>query len=130
MADRTLRRLWAYLPNGVRISGKFAVGATGAVGAITAIGIASITRTAAGKYSVVMSDRFADLYLESISLVSSATVGDGENLMVQFNSYNAATKTFTFVCNPSGASQATETDPASGDEIHFAVVGRNTGIPR
>jgi hypothetical protein len=115
------------MPQQVRITGKFAVGAAGAVGTITAPGVSTIVRLAAGEYRITLSDKFNDLFLESVSLVSSATPGEGEVLYPQFNAYSVANSTVDVVLNPA---TAVETDPASGDEIHFVIVGKNTSINR
>lgn len=128
MANRYLRRLWAYLPEQVRITGKVTIGAAGAVGTVTAPGVASIARTAAGEYTITLQDKFNDLVLVAVNIVSLATPGEGEDLHAQWNAYSASGKTASFVCNPGGS--ATETDPANGDEIHFEIVGKNTSIAR
>ncbi len=95
------------------------IGATGAPTAKKLHGVASITRTAAGIYDIVLSDAYSEFLGASVVMVGVAA-----DLTYQFTAMDVANKTMTFITKAG----ATETDPANGDEIYIKLELKNTSV--
>ena len=108
------------------IEGYFAVGATGAVGDISCRGVESITRNAAGKYTVVLKDVYSNLVGWDVKFLhaTASTVGGVELLSEAVAT--VGTQNVVIQCrNYSG----TGADPASGSRMYITLKLNNTNLP-
>lgn len=100
-----------------RISGRFAVGATGAVGTKTGdVGRWTVVRDSAGVYTVTLVRKPKKIMAANGS-IRKAAAGD---LAVQLQTITESTGKVTFRCQTTGATPAA-TDPASGDDFAFWI---------
>lgn len=95
------------------------IGAAGAPTAKKLHGVASITRTGAGTYDIVLSDAYAEFLGSEMTLVGVAA-----DLTYQFTAMDVANKTMTLVTKAG----AVATDPANGDEIYLELKLKNTSV--
>lgn len=102
----------------VVIRGKVAIGASGATGTLTGSGIATIAKSATGRYLVTLSDSFPAFHSIHATMLSASAV----DLVPQVRAYDASAKTVTI----STLAAATETEPASGTELHILIFAKNS----
>jgi len=107
------------------IFGKTTIGATGAPTLVTAQsrGITSITRTATGRYRLVLDSKYPYLLDAGISHMSSSL----QNTVIKLTAEDTdgATPYVDFaVTNPSAAA----VDPGSGDSLYFSLALRATDV--
>jgi hypothetical protein len=100
------------------ISGKVAIGATGAVGTIAATGVSTITRTSAGLYVLTLADSYGTILDATFNVRKTAAA----DLKGQLVTITANTVTFRTIA------VATETDPANGDDIYFTILAKVSGV--
>jgi hypothetical protein len=86
-------------------------------------GIKSIARTAAGKYTVTLADKYQRVLAADAALIAATGVPAAPHMFLVADGSASGTVTIQFAA-PSGASGAlVATDPASGHSarIHFAL---------
>jgi hypothetical protein len=127
MADRSFNRnLMSLHIDMVFINFNVTIGATGAVSSFRGAGVSSITRSATGKYDVVLQDKYALMLYESASLVSETFSGIGsvELVNADYQTRVAAGTALQFQCyNNSGAA----TDPADLSVLQGILILRRSG---
>lgn len=113
-------------PGLFRIFAEVTIGASGACTLVAAKsrGVTSITRNAAGKYTVVFQDRYN--FFKSFTLVTKNATGISAAPDVGFltETMNASTKNFVFQMSSGGLA----TDPASGDRLYLRWVMKNSSV--
>lgn len=101
---------------------KITIGATGAptLSAANSKGIASITRNAAGKYTIVLNDSWNKfLNLKACFLSSSGAAAPD---VCVFSEAVSASKSLIILCQAGGVN----TDPANGEVMYLQIVLKNT----
>jgi len=106
--------------------GKVAIGATGAptINAVKSKGIASISRTGAGAYTITLNDIYVDLFKCSVNFMFATTAGVA-NVQVVSQSVNSA-KTIAILCQDFAG---TAVDPASGAEMQIELILKTSTAP-
>lgn len=102
---------------------KIAIGATGAPTLNTSAskGVASVARTAAGDYTITLSDKWDSLVWAAAQLVVSAD----EDLTIHVDSETvASTKTVKLTC----LAATTPTDPSNGSTLLVQLMLKNTSV--
>lgn len=129
MANRYLKRThYAFEQDTVRIWGNVAIGATGAVGTVKGAGVASVTRTGTGAYTITLSDAYHQLLGFDVIFGGGTASGIGG---VELVSTLAAQKTdiqaknIKIQCYSSGSTAA---DPANGTIMQFEICVRNSSV--
>lgn len=96
-----------------------AIGATGAPTLSRGWGVASVTRTDTGDYTVVLEDKYNRLFNVDVMYLH----GTDADLTFQLKTDTVSTnKTFTFTCKAA----ATPADPASGSQLRLSIHVKNT----
>lgn len=105
-------------PEGVCLRGILTVGATGAVSSFYGRGFTSITRTAAGAYTLVLEDAYFRLMgCDFIQLYSSNQDITFQLISEDVDNPTQASRTVKFVCKAA----ATGTDMTSGSKLYIAL---------
>lgn len=109
--------------NVVRLYGKFTVGAANAITINRGKGIASISRTAAGKVTITLSEVYASLL--NVSVIKSNASAAAEALLPSVVSEDVASAK-TVVVGFSNAAVPAFTDLTSGDVVFVEIVLKNS----
>jgi hypothetical protein len=130
MANRYLKsRLYTFETDLVKIVGTMTVGATGAVGTVKGMGIASVTRTGVGAYTVTLQDSYHMVWGHHIAFGGGTASGIGgvELVDTQANiKTNIRTnKQIKIQCY---SATTTAADPANGTTMFFSFLVRNSNI--
>lgn len=139
MANRRFEQFQGSLEHCVvTLYGSATIGASGAVSAYKGGGITSIVKEAtAGQYTVTLQDKYSRLLNWSVDVVS-ATIStvQGAQLLATPATYQAtfaSSGALTFQCvAPTSSSDTTlvATNPASGTQLVFTLVVRNSSVGR
>lgn len=124
MANKNFNRYQAYEKEVKALYAEVAIGASGAPTLTSGLGITSIVRDSAGKYTVTLDSKYTRLMAFHATL-QSATVAD-LNIQQVSSDVNGA-KTVVFHCvavDGDGAPAAT--DPASGNKLFLKFELKNT----
>lgn len=114
-----------------RDSFRFNVGAAGAVGTIYQSGanfVTSVTKSAAGTYTVQLNQNYPVRVIRVVATVSAVAVNDAvRHVRYKAGSYSATTGQFVIFCSDNTPAAA---DPINGSEIHVVVeyVAQTTGV--
>jgi hypothetical protein len=123
MANRYFKPFMGSFDKGVvMIHAKVAIGGTGAptLSVQDSFGVASISRTGAGAYTLTLNDKYQALLGANVTVVGAT----GEGLIPQVTADTVATtKTVGLVFIAHGGSAA---DPTSGDVLHVQIWLRNS----
>ena len=127
MADRSFNRnLMSLHLDMVFINFNVTLGATGAVASFRGAGVSSITRSATGKYDVILQDKYALSLFASANLISETFSGISSVELVN-DDYQARVQAGTalqFQCyNAAGAA----TDPATDTVLQGILILRRSG---
>lgn len=111
---------WSLEKGKTTLFGKVAIGASGAatMDAVNSQGIASVTRTSAGLYTIVLQDVYVKFLTFLSCHVDATSPGVGTPYVVSQTVNVAATKSVIVQFQNTAG---TPTDPASGDEWHFQI---------
>lgn len=119
MANRNYNKYQALEKEIKAIYLEVAIGATGAPTLTKGLGVTSIARSAAGKYTVTLDDKYTRLMFANV-IQENATEQD---LTFQIDDETVATtKLFKFICKTA----ATATDPSSGSKLYIKLELKNT----
>lgn len=128
MASRTFEKgIYTLQKEVVLLEGNAVIGAVGAVGTVKGSGIASVTRTGAGVYEIVLEDSYSRYLAGSIGFINTGA-GSGIASVEVSNDPNAAVLNKTGVeitCYDFAGAAA---DPAAGSVMGFTVILRNSGL--
>ena len=119
MANRQFNNVQSLERGNVSVYLGVDIGAVGAPTAKKLHGVASITRTGAGTYDIVLSDAYTEFLGSNMVLVGVAA-----DLTYQFTAMDVANKTMTLVTKAG----AVATDPANGDELYLKMELKNTSV--
>jgi len=121
MANRNFNRVQALEKEVKHLYAEVNIGATGAPTIVKALGITSISRSAAGTYSVTLSDKYMRLmHVSVIQLASSA-----EDLTFQIKSNDvSSTKVVEIFCKAA----AVATDPSNGSKLFIKLEVKNSTV--
>lgn len=113
----------------VELFGSCVIGASGAVSSYSGKGITSITKSATGKYSVNLADRYNLFLYGSCNLLDDtnsdpATVGVHNRLFSEAVNNATPAVVFQFVAGDDGAAA----DPAEGATLYFNLKVRNSSV--
>lgn len=129
MADRYLREMKAYQPGITHIFGRVTIAGSGAPTLVTAngasAGIASITRTNAGDYTIRLSDTFNYINMVNVNLLEDAD----EDVHVTVRAVDPAPSggggaDIQIICLTGG----TATDPSNGSSLMIHVIAKNSSV--
>jgi len=106
--------------------GKVAIGATGAptLNAVKSKGIASISRTGVGAYTVTLNDIYVDMYKCGVSFLFATSPGVANVYVVSHNV--GAAKTILIQCQDFAGAAV---DPASGAEMQMEIMLKTSTAP-
>ena len=111
------------------IEGKIVIGASGAVSSFVGSGVASVTQTATGQYSIQLSESY-NLFLQAELSKQSPAPGTPTGVSVEIASdpnpgITSTTPVVAIQCFNSSGSLAS---PASGSAIGFTLLLRNSSV--
>jgi hypothetical protein len=123
MANRNFEPLRAAGGERVVISGSFAPNGSSALSAASTYGRGfTVARTSAGLFTITLADQYYQLEAATATL----QLASGDDKVVQFGTYTAASKTITLrVWDISGAAE-TDVSANANNRIHFCLVFKNT----
>lgn len=119
--SRLFQFAYSYERDLVRIPLKITIGATGAPTITNGKGLTSITRNAAGKYTLVLKDVYNLLMGVDAVFISSTSAPAAPAVNIVSETVNS-TKTVVIQCRDIAAAA---TDPASGEVMMLEIVCRN-----
>jgi hypothetical protein len=131
MANFNYRSQFAYSYAGQKVTllAKVTIGASGAPTLVstTGMGISSITRTATGKYAILLTNAFASLLDVNVNFISgtSAPAAPAVNVVTDAVS-TASAPTLTIQCRDIAAAAA---DPANGETMLIAIDLNRSSLP-
>lgn len=120
MADRNFNRVQALEKEIKTLYAEVAIGASGAPTLTKGLGIASISRTGAGRYTVTTEDQFTRLMHAEINY-HFTTSGD---FTFQLTAHSESSKTVSFASKAA----AVDTDPASGSILFIRLDFKNSSV--
>ena len=123
MASRLFQFNYTYERDITRIHAKIAIGATGAPTLTLAKGIVSMTRTAAGAYTITLKDNYYLFMDAKATFISSTSAPAAPNLNVVSETVNSSTSPQILI--QFRDLSAVATDPASGETLLLELVFRN-----
>jgi hypothetical protein len=129
MANRLFETKLLNLVKGmVAIEGSFDIGATGAVSNIKGNGVSTVTRTAAGKYDIVLQDQY-NKFLGSVFSIAEKSAGDPAADSVNVDgdpdtTVAASSPKVSIVLRLAG----TAGDATSGVRLYFVLFLRNSTL--
>lgn len=126
MANRTFQQFTQSLvPGFVILTGKVAIGATGAPTLTTGQfnGIASVVRTGAGLYTITLQDKYVDFCSVTASVISNAALPVVDVVVSAVDVVTAGTVNIKTVDWTTGA---TLTDPSPEDILVFTLTLANS----
>lgn len=121
MANRLLNQFfYSFLKKLCSIHLVFDVGAAGAPTLVAAesIGVADVTRSAAGQYQIVLQDKWYSFITLRAILEDAAA----EDLTFQIKSYDLAAKTIDFITHAASV----DTDPSNGARVRIELLFNDT----
>ena len=123
MANRNFNRKQALEKEVKEIYAKVAIGASGAptLNASQSQGVASISRSSAGLYVLILQDKYMRLMHASIAIVTPTAEDIKANVSAEDVS---SAKTVTFRCDTAGVA----TDPSSGDSFLISLQLKNSSV--
>lgn len=119
MADRIFFDVQALQPNAKIVAGNFTLASGSDPTSVTGKGY-SVARTASGKYTVTLDDKYPGI-LSATATVASSTVSDS---VAQIGDIDVSSAK-TVVIHVQRAGSASEN---AGEVVHFCLVLRNTSI--
>lgn len=120
MANRNFNRFQALEKEVKSIYADVAIGAVGAATVNKALGVASVTRSAAGRYDIVLEDQYTRLM--SVSVVQVNSTSQDLTFQVTADNVSGATKTLSIACKAA----AVDTDPSSGSRLLVKIDLKNS----
>jgi len=87
-------------------------------------GIVSITRNAAGKYTILLQDSYVRLMKATHNFIGASAPASPGMFVVSDSSSNLASPTIQIQFNAAGVS----TDPASGDVVQLQLTLKNSSV--
>lgn len=121
MANRNFNRKQALEKEVKEIYAKVSIGGTGAPTLTSSVGVASITRTSAGLYQLTLQDKYHSL--KSMQVMVQSTTEEDIRAQLKEEDVDGA-KTLSFFM----LTDATATDPASGDVLLIKLDLKNTSV--
>lgn len=121
MANRNFNRVQALEKESKHLYAEVNIGASGAPTIVKALGISSISRSAAGTYSVTLEDKYMRLLHVDVMQLASAA----EDLTFQVKSNNVST---TKVIEIFSKAAAVATDPSNGSKLFIKIEVKNSSI--
>lgn len=119
MANRNFNRHQSLEKEVKTLYAEVAIGATGAPTLTKGLGIASIARTGAGRYTVTLDDKYTRLMYVQISELDSTS----EDITFQLTAQDVTSaKTVSFACKAA----AVDTDPQSGSVLYIKIDLKNS----
>lgn len=128
MANRYLKnRFLSYEQEPTSIFGTCLIGATGAVGTTKGMGVASLTRTGTGAYTITLQDAYTKLLELNVwfGATSSGIVAVRLASDYATQTTDIKAKTVKIVCY---SATTTAADPANGALMQFKIVARLSSI--
>jgi hypothetical protein len=124
MASRTFHNAQAVQMGTVVLSGSFAPNGSSAVAATSRKGTGfSVARTAAGKFTITLEDKYAEL----VCAIASLQLSTAADQTVQFGDCDVVTaKTVKLVVWDASDAAAADIAANANNRIHFRLVLRNT----
>lgn len=120
MANRYFTQFfYTLLKTPVLITGKIVLAADASVTSFDAKGVASVTKTGTGEYTITLSDSFS-----KVTSLNAHPVGSSEDLVPVFLSYDASTKAYVLETKVAG----TVADISAACEIHFQINLSNSSV--
>ena len=120
MANRDFKPVQALEREAKLLFANISIAAAGVPTLTKMLGIASIVRSGAGAYDVVLQDSYFDLLGFSIIQELAAN----QDLNFQLTAVDVAAKTFSFVCKTGNVS----TDPTTGTVLRLGLVVKNSSV--
>lgn len=119
MASRNFHRAQALEPEVKSLFATVTIGASGAVTSTVSAGVATVAKSATGRYTVTLQDKYVRLLHVSVVHINSTT----EDLQWHVTAEDVASaKTIGLVAHDA----ATDTDPASGTKLLIKIDLKNT----
>lgn len=127
MANRMFERGWVAEVGSVTLTCEITIGATGAPTLTRGRGIASVTRTGTGSYTITLEDKYNDFLGGSIlCMMPGATAFVG--VQTQLTSEDVATGKTVLVKCIDAAGVGTLTDPAQTSKLFVTLKLANSSI--
>jgi hypothetical protein len=101
------------------IAGKLPLSAAAAVGTVAIKGIASITKTGTGEYTITFDDKHY-----SIQSLSAGIVDSSEDLAISFESINLSAKTIKLITKVAGV----DADVADACDIYLSFLFNDSSV--
>jgi len=121
LANRNFNRFQALEKEVKSLYAEVSIGGTGAPTIVTALGIASVSRTGVGRYTVTLDDKYSRLMHAQASLVTAIN----QDLVIHVaGSAVDSAKTVRFRCLAAGVAA----DPASGDSLLIRIDLKNSSV--
>lgn len=128
MASRNFNKgIYTLQQEVVVLEGNAVIGAVGAVGTVKGSGIASITRTGAGVYEIVLEDTYNRYLGGSIGFINTGA-GSGIASVEVSNDPNAAVQAKTGIQITCYDYAGAAADPAAGSVMGFVTWLRNSSL--
>ena len=119
MANRNYNRKQALEKEIKSLYADVAIGSSGAATVTKALGIATVAKSATGRYTVTLDDKYTRLMHVDVVLLDSAS----KDLTFQLVSETvSSTKVIIFACKAA----ATDTDPSDGDRLLIKIDLKNS----
>lgn len=119
MASRNFHRAQALEPEVKSLFATVTIGASGAVTSTVSAGVATVAKSATGRYTVTLQDKYVRLLHVSVVHINATT----EDLQWHVTAEDVANaKTIGLVAHDA----ATDTDPASGTKLLIKIDLKNT----
>lgn len=128
MANRMFSQLQLSLEKAVvKLWAKVAIGATGAptLSAANSKGISSITRAAAGNYTITLQDKYVKLLGFQCTFMDAAGLPDAP--MVALDTDTDVTATSPIIHFYTASSAGVAADPANGETMYIEITLSNSG---
>lgn len=121
MANRNFNRKQALEKEVKEIYADVAIGTTGAPTLTKGLGVTSIARTGAGRYTVTLDDKYTRLMQATVTLLDATS----KDLTFQLTAEDVdGAKTVSFACK----AVATDTDPSDGDRLLICFNLKNSSV--